>query len=351
MIFEKLSLKEFLSFENRKKIFESVDGRTKFAAITVDNTPSAINSFKAFFYKQYLNDLFNENEKIDYPIDFIFEMDPERLSFFEPRSQLDLELYIKLNHKYPSLRESNIFSVKRDFDKTNDKKLFKPLEQSEVPLFEGKQMNQFKIVSKLVVGTTIEAVRKKVGDNYLTDRIVFRRIASATNKRTIIATLLPSKVDALNSLYVQKDGDKMSLERKLFLLGLLNSYVVDYILRQMIQDSLSLTFFYSLPICDEFEKSHYFKDISTLVSQLLKLNNPELFSNLHCSNTDFNDQKNEQDLIAELNACVAITYDVSRSELIHLLKSFESANHKQAVQEESQRIIEVYDRLKVGEVS
>ncbi|MDQ8393285.1 adenine methyltransferase [Enterococcus faecium] len=351
LIFEKLSLKEFLSFENRKKIFESVDGRTKFAAITVDNTPSAINSFKAFFYKQYLNDLFNENEKIDYPIDFIFEMDPERLSFFEPRSQLDLELYIKLNHKYPSLRESNIFSVKRDFDKTNDKKLFKPLEQSEVPLFEGKQMNQFKIVSKSVVGTTIEAVRKKVGDNYLTDRIVFRRIASATNKRTIIATLLPSKVDALNSLYVQKDGDKMSLERKLFLLGLLNSYVVDYILRQMIQDSLSLTFFYSLPICDEFEKSHYFKDISTLVSQLLKLNNPELFSNLHCSNTDFNDQKNEQDLIAELNACVAITYDVSRSELIHLLKSFESANHKQAVQEESQRIIEVYDRLKVGEVS
>ncbi|EMD7413258.1 adenine methyltransferase [Enterococcus faecalis] len=351
LIFENLSLKEFLSFENRKKIFESVDGRTKFAAITVDNTPSAVNSFKAFFYKQYLNDLFNENEKIDYPIDFIFEMDPERLSFFEPRSQLDLELYIKLNHKYPSLRESNIFSVKRDFDKTNDKMLFKPLEQSEVPLFEGKQMNQFKIVSKSVVGTTIEAVRKKVGDNYLTDRIVFRRIARATDKRTIIATLLPSEMDALNSLYVQKDGDKMSLERKLFVLGLLNSYVVDYILRQMIQDSLALTFFYSLPICDEFEKSHYFKDISTLVSQLLKLNNPELFSNLHCSNTDFNDQKNEQDLIAELNACVAITYDVSRSELIHLLKSFESANHKQAVQEEAQRIIEVYDRLKVGEES
>ncbi|MFU1881370.1 hypothetical protein ACM6P1_14935, partial [Enterococcus faecium] len=45
--------------------------------------------------------------------------------------------------------------------------------------------------------------------------------------------------------------------------------------------------------------------------------------------------KNYNQLVAELNARIAIGFDLNRDELINLLRTFESANHKQAVQEEA----------------
>ena len=55
------------------------------------------------------------------------------------------------------------------------------------------------------------------------------------------------------------------------------------------------------------------------------------------------------ELIAELNARIFIDFELSREEIIALMKTFEGKKSKQAVQEEAQRIIEVYDRLKAGE--
>lgn len=54
------------------------------------------------------------------------------------------------------------------------------------------------------------------------------------------------------------------------------------------------------------------------------------------------------ELIAELNARIFIDFELSREEIIALMKTLKEKS-KQAVQEEAQRIIEVYDRLKAGE--
>ena len=52
------------------------------------------------------------------------------------------------------------------------------------------------------------------------------------------------------------------------------------------------------------------------------------------------------DLIAELNARVMLVFDLTREDIIDLMKTFETANHKTFVEEETQRIISVYDRIK-----
>lgn len=41
-----------------------------------------------------------------------------------------------------------------------------------------------------------------------------------------------------------------------------------------------------------------------------------------------------------------LVFDLTREDIIDLMKTFETANHKTFVEEETQRIISVYDRIK-----
>lgn len=50
-------------------------------------------------------------------------------------------------------------------------------------------------------------------------------------------------------------------------------------------------------------------------------------------------------LIAELNARVMIDFDLTRPEIVTLMHTFESPVHKKEVQDETQRILDCYDKL------
>ena len=51
------------------------------------------------------------------------------------------------------------------------------------------------------------------------------------------------------------------------------------------------------------------------------------------------------ELVAELNARVMIDFKLTRQEIVTLMHTFESANHTKDVQDETQRILDCYDRL------
>ena len=51
------------------------------------------------------------------------------------------------------------------------------------------------------------------------------------------------------------------------------------------------------------------------------------------------------ELVAELNARVMLDFNLTRQEAVTLMHTFESAAHKKEVQEETQRILDCYDRL------
>lgn len=54
------------------------------------------------------------------------------------------------------------------------------------------------------------------------------------------------------------------------------------------------------------------------------------------------------ELIAELNARIMIDFNLTRQEIITLMHTFESAAHTKDVQDETQRILDCYDKL-IGE--
>ena len=51
------------------------------------------------------------------------------------------------------------------------------------------------------------------------------------------------------------------------------------------------------------------------------------------------------ELIAELNARVMLDFNLTRQEIVTLMHTFESANHTKDVQDETQRILDCYDKL------
>lgn len=217
-----------------------------------------------------------------------------------------------------------------------------------IPLYEGKLINQFRLVGDPSEGVRINDAVRKTNQDYKFYRIGIRAVARETDRRALIATLLPKNSVAANSLLMQKNMAESSLEESLFILGILNSYTLDFVLRKLITINVNQTYLKQLPI-PPMTNTPFALDLIQLVKRLLMLNG-EKYKEIDTllPGTIFSDFSYEE-LIAEINARVAIIYGLEREELINLLRTFESTNHKQAVQEEAQRIIEVYDRLKAGE--
>lgn len=169
-------------------------------------------------------------------------------------------------------------------------------------------------------------------------------MASSTNQRSLIATLLPPNVTSTNSIFAQRDITRVSLPDKLFIVGILNSYVIDFVLRQLVQMTINYIYLKQLPI----PSSNQFKDadnIIQIVKELLQENKGYYQDLDDLVQGDAYQGYSHDELIAELNARVMLDFNLTRQEVVTLMHTFESAAHKKDVQEETQRILDCYDKL------
>jgi hypothetical protein len=248
LLFEHGQMEEYLSFENRRKIFSEVDGRTKFAVLLMKKEEPAATTFRTFFYEHDLNALNNDAKKLAYDVNDV-KKNSELLSLVEPRSQAQLDVYHRMTTKFPLFGETKPFKLGNDFHRTNDSQYFTTDEKSSAyPLYEGKTFEQFTIIEKPKEFATLEGVMKKVDPDQKSWRIAIRSVASSTNKRSVIATLLPPNAVATHSVNIQKNVAETNLYDQLFYVGVLNSYVIDFYLRLLISMNITQSFIKQTPI-------------------------------------------------------------------------------------------------------
>lgn len=355
LVIDNYKLNEFLSFENRKGIFEAVDNRYKFAVLSFDgenkHSSNANTDFRAFFYRRDLGDLNNNELKMHYPFDFLFNMEPERYAMVESRNKTIFDLFRKIRTTFKPLRNTKLIDFRRDFDRTNDADEFIDISNAtkeDVPLYEGKYIGQFIIEpDKIKYAIAKYIAEKKLKDDFDSYRVALRAVASSTNKRSLIATLLPSHTTSMNSLASQRDAKNMVMAEKLFNLGLLNSYVLDFVLRQLISININQIYLQQLPI----PKSSDVKDSAEIIqiTKTLLKENAGYYQDLDdlVPGDAYKDYEHDK-LIAELNARVMIDFKLTRQEIVTLMHTFESANHTKDVQDETQRILDCYDKLSEG---
>ena len=84
-------------------------------------------------------------------------------------------------------------------------------------------------------------------------RVVYRDIAAATNERTLISTVIPrtfhgNKLPSVVPYQEDQDFRGPNELETLFLTSIFSSFVLDYVIRQKVMETLNFFFLYSLPV-------------------------------------------------------------------------------------------------------
>ncbi|WP_308256097.1 Eco57I restriction-modification methylase domain-containing protein [Geminocystis sp. GBBB08] len=296
MLFSQTTITGLFCFENRKNIFEGVDSRFKFVILTFENNPPQLpflrrekevevsfskedlggsnkedlgdnnQCFPAKFMRHEVTELtsFPDENSIIIDVDLIKKLSPDSLSIMEFKSDLDIEI-VKKMARFPLLGEQikdkwNL-ELHREFNMTDDAYLFKiEAGKGRLPLYEGKMMWHFshllsqprywveeKEARKAVLGQTLDKGQILGYQKY---RLAYRSIASNTNERTLISTIL-SPCFTGNSLNM---CESLSNKNQLFCSSLLNSFIVDWLLRQMVTTNINM--FYRTHLVSFLEELH-----------------------------------------------------------------------------------------------
>lgn len=396
-IFKNYHLHFFYQFENRKGIFPDVDSRYKFAVFQITNkdipSPREVEypSLPVRFMQTDTNILYQNGGKDDilqYPYEDIYKLSPEHWALFEVRADRDLEIIRKCYQKFEPINPEFI-DFRNEMHMTADRDIFKE-KPDDLVLYEGKMIHHFDSkfgeaqywvnredfenrlidteISRLVsdiypqipvkngkdnqrafvmkyLDMSYEDLQKAVVFDKEFPRLVFRGIAGGTNERTLISTILPphhtfghSMFGHIPKKYILEGKNiiiqPILLERVLFVNAILNSLVVDFLIRFLVDMNVVKSIVMRLPIpqpsdTELFENKVYQKLIINswklnLVNnpQLKESLNPQGFKNLaglsgaaiELPKTD----KQKTFLQIEIDCLVAQLYGITHEELAHL---------------------------------
>lgn len=224
-----------------------------------------------------------ERHLLSIPTQIIEKLAPNALSLTEFKNQQEIDLLAKLYASYPLLSDKleNTWNVitQREFHMTGDSHLFQE-SPNGWPLWEGKMIYQFtcdynkprywidkaqgmkELTRRAEIGNyqsaeEWKAHEPKLGcDNF---RLVYRKVASNTNEVTLVVAVLPPHHFIGHSIdefvqwkYVPKPHAtwirNFEESNKLFLAGILNSLVLNFIIRQKVSANVSAYLLSQLPV-------------------------------------------------------------------------------------------------------
>lgn len=247
-------------FENRKKIFP-IDSRYRFLLLTVRNRQDGPDEFPAAFYLHHLGSLKDGRKEADkftvcskQKIEMI---SPKDLTIPEvpERSRALLERLSGLKPLGEQSSDGWQVGLSSGFHTANNTDLFKE-DRDGWPVLRGKNIHQFNHNFSAPAYTTdpseglavLEKKRVYAGhcrNFYESYMIVFRKVSSPTNMRTIIASIIPPHrfhADTLSSIVLIRNqkvdlGDDCN-QKTAYLCAILNSMTFDFIVRSKAQMSM-----------------------------------------------------------------------------------------------------------------
>lgn len=367
LLFEHTHIHGLFCFENRKEIFEGVHRSFKFIVLTFEKTsaPSLVGSgaisaitpldhvptptgnhakgtrrFPVAFMRHDVSDLdrFPGDSALWLDVALIKRLSPAAHAVMEFKSTVDLDIAHKLL-KFPLLGEhlDGVWNLKlhRELHMTDDAPLFKTrYEAGALPLVEGKMIHQFEFARQefkywVPESGGRQSLIARGNDHkqvlpYQRYRLAHRSVARSTDERTMIAAILPPGVFSGHSLNVAFEPE--DVVEHLFLLSFMNSFVLDYYLRQQVSANLTMFFVYQCPLPRLTRSDSRFTSIAQRAGRLICAS-PEFNAlakaiGLKDSRGGASDHIERARLRAELDGLVAHVYGLGAVEFTHILGSF-----------------------------
>ena len=393
-IIDNFKINFFYQFENRN-IFKDVHNSYKFCLLNIENKKAKEEDIiKTRFMQRNLNILNTENKIIDYSYKEI-KKDPFYM-IYELKDKKDLELIKRFYAKFKRV-DKDYIDFRNEIHMANDRDLFKETkEEADLILFEGKMINHFNSnfekeryyinkesleeklktieIKRLIkeaeafIPKEFKAKPKKERLLKFLDlkneqefekfisydkeyfKIAHRMVASNTNERTLIFSLLGKNITFGNSLYasipkkyILEDNTikikTIPIKRILFLSSIFNSIILDYIARFIIDMNATKTYLMRLPIPMPNEKEiEETKEYKTLYLNAIKLqlsydikSFEELKDKFEIKDEDIPNTYKKRDLLKiENDIIVAKLYEVGKEELKHITSEayFKTLNTK-----------------------
>jgi len=338
-------IRVMIEFENRMGIFPDIDGRTKFVLLVADKTKPS-GSFPAAFYLHNIEALKGKKEQekfVEIPIALVRMSAPDSLSIPEVRNKQQLDVFSWLYRYNPLLTDEKkgwTVAILHELHRTADSDLYRSDEKGW-PLIEGKHFHQFipdyekpLFTVDPVQGLKRTSRHKEFGnlnsELHENVRLVFRKVASSTNVRTMVSCILPPRFfspDSVCFVIPKKNGNIISKgkyeEHLAYILAIFNSMVFDFLIRSRVSMNLNFFFVYQTPVPKSSD--------SSIISNITKIS-----ARLSCIDSRFKrfaaeigvdygpiDMKERIELTAKLNCLVAKQYGLSREQLNIILGSFD----------------------------
>ncbi len=351
LLFNQTEIDYLFGLSNERFIFEGIAHGFKFCLLTFEKGRTTSNFYSAFRINpreairvdNLLDFLHNKQEHLKLSVDFLKKLSPDSRSVMEFKNNLDLHIAEKML-QFPLLGEQleNTWNLKlsNEFHMTNDSHLFKTeAGAGRLPLYEGKMIHQFthlwgeprywvdeQEARKALLGKEADTGQKL---DYQGFRVGFRDVASSTNERTMIATVLPKYIFCPHTMSLENVcTSSLDEKTRLFIVAIFNSFISDYLIRQRITAHVSFFFVYNLPIPRLPATDPIFNEIVRRAAQLICTTPDYDDLRAELNATGFKDLQGQTDpkqraqLRAELDAIIAHLYDLTNEELEHILNTF-----------------------------
>ncbi|MFX0152526.1 MAG: Eco57I restriction-modification methylase domain-containing protein [Candidatus Hodarchaeota archaeon] len=356
LLFDESEVKDLYCFENREAIFPSIHKSFKFDLL-VFKKKGTTETFRAAFMLSNPEILHTISEKaLSIKWDLIKRFSPSSWSILEFKTKKDIELVSKM-YQHPtlgsSIQDSWTVRFRRELDISLDSSLFNTLKDG-LTVYEGKMIEQYTHLFKEPrYWITPSNITLKYGKNYQEFkefRLGFRAVAASTNRRTMIATIIPPMVCCGNSLIITKIFDEknsrlLRVSDILYLAGVFNSFVFDYLLRLKISQNLNMFFIYDMPV-PKISRSHkVYQEIIKNVAALIP-ESPEFDSLLNQLNLEKSmlTNLNRIQKSAKVDILVTKLYGFDKESLEYILDQFHQKDGKKEKQLNFQKSI-ILDRF------
>jgi hypothetical protein len=170
-----------------------------------------------------------------------------------------------------------------------------------LPVVEGRQIEPFRVrLDGSRFSLSEQLARRLLGHRHERPRVGYRDVASATNRLTLIAGVLPAGCVSTHTVFCLRTP--LGARAQYFLCGLFNSFVVNYLVRMRVITHVTTAIVERLPIPRLDQAGPAFQQIAAAARVLARREEPAL--------------------LARLNAAVAHVYGLTSTEFQHVLDTF-----------------------------
>jgi hypothetical protein len=216
---------------------------------------------------------------------------------------LDLAIVERTAALFPPLGGESGWSARfgRELNATDDREHFRPA-GGGLPIVEGKQIEPFRVDLESARRSIAARDARRLLDppRHERPRLAYRDVASATNRITLIAAILPAECVCTHTVFCLRTP--LPLQSQLFLCGMFNSLVVNYLVRRRVTTHVTTATIEQLPIPRREDRPRAFREIAALARLLGRRHDGAAFARLH--------------------ARVAELYQLSTAEFEHVLDTF-----------------------------